>query len=328
MSTMREVAARAGVSAKTVSRVLRDEGYVSAEARRRVLAAVSELDYVPNQLAVTFRAGRDAAIGIAVPDIADPFFAEIIQAVESIARQRHSAVIVTSLGYDGEHEQAAVEALLQRQLLGLIACPVAADQSYLKPWLQRTPVVFVDRAPGQLTADSVIEDDAGGAYAATRHLLEHGHRRIAFFGDPPSVSTSAKRLAGYLQALADHDIRRDDGLIKVGTVNAVTARAALADVMGLAQPPSAIFSSNARCTLRLMPALHASKASVSIISFGDFPLADSLTPSITVIDQDPAALGRFAAERLFVRITDPTKRLRRRTVLPLTLIERGSCYRA
>src|SRR3954453_10082063 len=147
MATMREVAERAGVSAKTVSRVLRNDRYVSDGVRRRVNAAVEELHYVPNMLAVSFRSGRDAALGVAVPDIGDPFFARIVHAVEAEARRSQTAVIVTSLGYDPAHEQSAVEALLKRQVMGLVFCPVSQDQSYLAPWLQRTPIVFVDRAP-------------------------------------------------------------------------------------------------------------------------------------------------------------------------------------
>ena len=137
MATMRDVAAQAGVSAKTVSRVLRNDRYVSDAVRVRVNEAINDLQYVPNMLAVSFRAGHDAAIGVAVPDIADPFFAQIVHSIEAEARARRTSVIVTSLGYQPEFEQAAVEALLQRQVLGLIACPVSPDQSYLLPWLQR-----------------------------------------------------------------------------------------------------------------------------------------------------------------------------------------------
>jgi len=125
-STMREVAERAGVSAKTVSRVINHKRYISADVRSRVEAAVAELAYVPNSLARTFRSGRDAAVGIAVPDVADPFFAVVIHAIERIARERGAAVFVTSLGDDGQYEQPAVEALLGRQVAGLITTPVAA----------------------------------------------------------------------------------------------------------------------------------------------------------------------------------------------------------
>src|SRR4051794_36265676 len=129
---MRDVAARAGVSAKTVSRVMHNDRYVSDDVRRRVEQAIRELQYVPNPLARTFRSGRDAAIGIAVPDISDPFFATVTQAAEQIARARQTAVFVTSLGSDPADERGAVEGLLGRRVAGLISTPVSADQSYLK----------------------------------------------------------------------------------------------------------------------------------------------------------------------------------------------------
>jgi LacI family transcriptional regulator len=326
MSTMREVAERAGVSAKTVSRVLRNDRYVSDDVRDRVNAAVHDLQYVPNMLAVTFRSGRDAAIGVAVPDISDPFFAQIVQAVEIEARARQTAVIVTSLGYDADHEQAIVEALLKRQVLGLISCPVSTDQSYLAPWLPRMAMVFVDRAPGKIAADCVIEDDFGGAHLATTHLLDHGHRRIAFVGDAHRASTTMQRLAGYTSALSDAGVGLDEDLVYLGETDAPRIDRTVHSWAGLTEPPSAVFSSNARCTMAVFAALtRADGDGLALVSFGDFPMAASLEPSVTVIDQNPAAVGTFAAQRFFRRLGEPTKRMRRRTVLPVSLVERASC---
>ena len=325
MATMRDVAAHAGVSPKTVSRVLRNEGYVRDEVRERVQQSVRELQYVPNALAVSFRSGRESAIGVAVPDIADPFFAEIIRAVEAVARARHTGVIVTSLGNDAGHEQEGVENLLKRQIAGLIACPIGPDQSYLRPWQARTAMVFVDRAPGKLVADSVIEDDEGGGREATAHLLERGHRRIAFVGDAYRFRTTALRLQGYREALAEAGVRPDEELVYLGDTDGDEFDAALRTWEQLASPPTAIFSSNARCSLDTVPALQRLDwTDAELVSFGDFPMAGALTPPITVIDQDPGEVGRFAAERLFLRIDQPDKRLRRKTVLPVRLVERGS----
>lgn len=139
MATMRDVAARAGVSAKTVSRVVNNDRYVSAEVRLRVEQAIDELQYVPNMLAVTFRTGRDAAIGVAVPGVADPFFAGIISAVEREASRRSVAVIVTSVGWEPSHERRSIEAVLHRRVAGMIICPVGPDMSFLKPWQARAP---------------------------------------------------------------------------------------------------------------------------------------------------------------------------------------------
>jgi len=326
MTTMRDVAARAGVSAKTVSRVLRKDRYVTEEVRSRVLAAVDELRYVPNTLAVTFRSGQDTAIGVAVPDIADPFFAKIIKAVEIEARRRGAAVIVSSLGYDAQHEQDAVETLLKRQVRGLICCPVAADQSYLKPWQDRTPLVFIDRTPQKLMADSVVEDDLGGAQAMLHHLLEHGHRRIAFLGDSTRLSTTTLRLQGYRKALAAAGLSVDDALVVLGGTTPAHLDEALAALRRLQDPPSALFSSNGRLSMDVLPAVRRMGWSdVAMVSFGDFPMAQFLDPAITVMDQDPDSVGHAAAERLFARIAQPDRRMKRRTVLPVSLVERQSC---
>ena len=157
MTTMRDVARVAGVSAKTVSRVFNDDAHVTEETRERVRWAMQKLNYVPNLLARSFRVGADAAVGLAVPDIADPFFAAMAGSIEVDLVGRGMAVVITSLFHGGrgslaaERERAALEALLRRQISGLIVACVSADQSYLAPWQERTPMVFVDRAPKGLS---------------------------------------------------------------------------------------------------------------------------------------------------------------------------------
>jgi LacI family transcriptional regulator len=326
MSTMRQVAELAGVSAKTVSRVMRQDRYVSDEVRQRVERAIDELQYVPNMLARSFRSGRDEAIGVAVPEISDPFFATLTHAVDQVARARGVVVFVTSLGEEGEDERAGVETLLGRQIAGLIATPVSADQSYLRRWQPRTALVFIDRQPGKLNADSVVEDDFGGAHLATTHLIEHGHRRIGFIGDSMVVATTARRLEGYLAALRDQGISADPALISLGAVPDIEAGRVVSDLLNLPQPPSALFSSNARCSIEIVPALQRlHRTDVPLISFGDFPLASALQPALTVVDQNPDELGRVAANRLFERIDHPDRRLKRKIVLPVSLVLRSSC---
>ena len=326
MSTMREVAAAAGVSAKTVSRVMHNDRYVSADVRQRVERAIVELEYVPNVLARSFRAGNDTAIGIAGPDVLDPFFAAVIRSVEQIARARGVVVFVTSLSDDGARERGGLEVLLGRQIAGLIATPISRDQSYLKPWQARMALVFIDRAPGRITADSVIEDDLGGAEMATAHLIRHGHRRIGFIGDNLNIATTARRLKGYRAALAEAGIPPEPDLIAVGRTGGIDVSRATLDLLEAENPPTALFSSNARCSVDIVPALQSiRRTDVALISFGDFPLASALQPPLTVIDQDPDEIGRLAATRLFERIDHPQRRLKRQMVLPVSLVRRGSC---
>ena len=323
MVTMRQVAAASGVSVKTVSRVFNRDPQVHPATRERVELCIRELGYMPNALATTFRSGRSSVVGVAVPDIADPFFASLVRSVQETVLERDMPTLVTSLGDDPARERAILESMLGRQLTGLVVAPITDDQSHLKEWASRTPLVFVDRAPGRLAADSFTQEDADGAAVATRHLIGHGHTRIAFLGDSSTLPTTSARMQGHSRALAEAGIDDDDELHVLGITTRAEAERALDRLRALDRPPTAVFSSNARCTMALLPTL--SERPFSLVAFGDFPLADLVHPSITVIAQDPVELGRLAATRILDRIEHPGRRYRRRTVLPVRLIERASC---
>lgn len=324
--TMREVAEAAGVSIKTVSRVVNGDRYVTGSVQDRVRAAIDTLGYIPNLAARTLRTGREAAIGVAVPQITDPFFAAVVQAVEDAARPRGTAVIVTSFGNAAQVEQSATEALLSRQVSGLISVPVAADQSYLQAWQAKVPIVFIDRRPAGIVADSVVEDDVTGARLAVAHLLGHGHRDVAFLGDPLDVPTSARRLEGYRAALAHAGVVERADLLCTGPTVSQDPMPQLRRMLAGRDAPTAVFSANARCSLGVVPALQRlGRTDVAMISYGDFAMAQALDPAVTVVQQDPQALGEFAVDRLLKRLEHPTARLRRHTVLPVRMALRQSC---
>jgi LacI family transcriptional regulator len=325
MTTMRDVARVAGVSAKTVSRVFNEDPHVTEETRERVRWAMQKLNYVPNLLARSFRAGADAAVGLAIPDIADPFFAAMTSSIEIDLLGRGMAVVVTSLVHGAERERSALEALLRRQISGLIVACVSADQSYLAAWQERTPMVFVDRAPKGLSGVYVIEDDLGGAREAVTHLARYGHRRVAFLGVSIPVATTRRRLKGYRSAAAENGLDTSPDLVCIPAESPDEAAAELVKRLEAPNAPTAVFSSNIPCTMALILALHrAERTDIAVVGFGDFPMAAALSPAVTVLDQDPAGLGRIAVERLIQRIEDPRAQVRRRTVLPVPLIPRGS----
>lgn len=324
MTTMRDVAARAAVSAKTVSRVFNDDPHVLPETRARVAEALRELGYVPNSLSRSFRTGRAPVLGVAVPDLADPFFAVIAKAVEQVATRADMAVVVSSLGYDPDREPGGVAALLRRSLSGLIVVPTSQDQSHLSSWTERLPVVFVDRPPRGLTADAFTQDDHQGARIATHHLISHGHRAIAFVGDSPQMSTTAGRLAGHRAALAEAGLAPRDDLVAFGASDPAGAERVVGRLSRSAAPPTALFSADARTTMTLVPALAG--RTWAVVGFGDFPMANMLSPALSVIDQDPATLGRLAAERVLERLAAPERHFRRHTVTPVRLVERQSCW--
>jgi LacI family transcriptional regulator len=325
MSTMREVALHAGVGLKTVSRVFNDDPHVDPITREKVQRSLRALNYVPNTLAQTFRAGKDPAVGVVVPDLTDPFFAAAVGAIESLAVPRQISVVIAASGTDPARERATVESILNRQVMGLISTPVAPDQSYLRVWQERTPLVFIDRAPSGISADTFVEDDSGGASTATRHLLSYGHKRVAFIGDDLNVWTTRRRLAGYEEALQEAALPIDPRLVSIGSWPVDASTGAVRELLEGRGAPTAVFSSNARCSIAIIPALQAlGRTDVALVGFGDFPLAGALTPALTVIDQDPHLVGVRAAERVFARIDTPRRRLRRHNILPLQLIPRGS----
>jgi len=331
MTTMRDVARVAGVSAKTVSRVFNDDPHVTEETRERVRWAMQKLNYVPNLLARSFRAGADAAVGLAVPDIADPFFAAMAATIEVDLVGRGMAFVITSLFHEGrrgvaaERERSAVEALLRRQISGLIVACVSGDQSYLAPWQERTAMVFVDRAPRGISGVYVIEDDLGGAREAVAHLARHGHRRVAFLGVSTPVTTIRRRLKGYRSALAENGLDDSPDLICMPAESADESAAELVKWLAAPNAPTAVFSANILCTMALVRALHqVERTDIAVVGFGDFPMAAALTPAVTVLDQDPARVGHVAVERLMQRIENPLAEPSRRTVLPVRLIPRGS----
>ena len=325
MTTMRDVARVAGVSAKTVSRVFNDDPHVTEETRERVRWAMQKLDYVPNLLARSFRAGADPAVGLAVPDIGDPFFAEITSSIEIDLVGRGMAVVVSSLGQAAERERSALEALLRRQISGLIVACASADQAYLAPWQSRTPMVFVDRPPRGISGVYVIEDDLAGAREAVTHLASHGHRRVAFLGISTPITTIVRRLKGYRSAVTELGLDGRPDLICMPSGSADECAAELVKLLEAPNAPTAVFSATTLCTMSLVQALQrAGRTDVAVVGFGDFPMADALTPPVTVLDQDPARLGRVAVERLVECIESPQAKVRRRTVLPVQLIPRGS----
>lgn len=323
MTTMRDVAARAGVSTKTVSRVFNEDPHVLPHTRALVEQAMRELNYVPNVLATTFRAGHTSVIGVAVPDIVDPFFAAIARAIEDTARRRGLSTMVTSLGDDPDDERPAIESMLGRKLTGLVIAPVGIDHSWLERWREHTPVVFVDRAPVDLDTDTFTEADEEGAVRAVRHLRSHGHRRIAYVGDIVHLSTETKRLEGWRRALREEGLEPDDDLVQVYVSDREAARAAVTRLLALADPPTAIFSANARCSMALAHVLRDDP--MALVGFGDFPMADTLTPSVTVIDQNPRRLGVLAAERIFARLSGDDLGEPVASVMDVALVERESC---
>jgi LacI family transcriptional regulator len=322
--TLRDVSVLAGVSAKTVSRVINDDPAVAPGTAERVQAAIRELGFHPNPVARSLRVGRDDAIGLVVENIADPFMAEVTGAVEEVARERGMFVVIASAGYAPENERMVVSGLTNRRVAGLIITPTSGDHSYFEHLPMRFPTVFVDRPPIQHDSDTVLADNEGGARMATKHLIDHGHRRVAFVGDRLHIYTTRLRYQGFRGAMLDAGLPVDERLVRVDAMGAQDSTAAMVDLLEADNGLTAVMSANTRASLGVVRALHLrERTDIAHVSFDDFPAAESLNPPVTAIYQDPRRLGQQAASLLFDRINGETGPPRR-VVLPVQLIVRGS----
>jgi LacI family transcriptional regulator len=325
---MRDVAALAGVSLKTVSRVVNGAPTVDAELASRVHRAAAQLNYRHNMTASNLRRGdrRSFMIGLMLEDVSNPYSSGVYRAVEDVARERGVGVLAGSLDEDPARERELAASLVARRVDGLIIVPAGRDHSYLRDEQEMgVAVVFVDRPPALLPADSVMADNSRGATAAVRHLLGHGHRRIAFLGDLTSIATAQQRYQGYRETLREAGLAEDPSLVLHDLHTAEAAEAAVVRLLGSPEPPSALFSSQNLITLGTVRALRSCGAQhrTALVGFDDLPLADMLDPPVTVVAQDAAAIGTLAAQILFRRI-DGDASPPQAHIVPTRLIERGS----
>lgn len=325
---MKDVAGVAGVSLATVSRVVNDQGDVRPDLAARVRDAVELLGYRRDLTASTLRRSDrvSRSIGLVFDDVSNPFFSQVHRGIEDVARQRGVLAFAGSSDEDPGRERELAEGFGARGVDGLIIAPCGPDQGYLqRDRAAGTAMVFVDRPPRLIDADAVLGDNVGGAAAATAHLIEHGHRRIAFLGDRESIFTATERARAYRETLAEHGITPDPALERLGLSNVGLAEAATRELLALPDPPTALFTGQNLITIGAVRVLHhlGRHRDVAVVGFDDIILAEMVEPGITVVRQDASAMGRRAAELLFERLDGHTGPSRHET-LPVELVVRGS----
>jgi LacI family transcriptional regulator, galactose operon repressor len=325
---MLDVAARAGVALKTVSRVVNSEPGVSPKLEARVRRAIEELNYRRDANAATLRRlGRKTqTIGLVLEDVSNPFSSALHRAVEDAARERGVLVFAGSCDEEPDRERELIGSFRERRVDGIVVVPASHDHAYLHDERRAgTALVFVDRPASNLDADSVVSDNVGGATQAVRHLLDHGHRHIGFVGDLLSISTARERLSGYEQALAAGGVAVEEDLIVTDVRDPESAAQAIEAMLARPEPPTAFFTAQNLLTIGGVRALRrmGREHEIALIGFDDVSLADVLDPPVSVVAQDPQAIGRAAAAQLFRRLdgdASPAVNL----VVPVTLLARGS----
>src|SRR4051794_35621456 len=318
---MKEVARVAGVSLATVSRVVNGTGDVRPDLAARVQEAVKLLGYRRDLTASTLRRAdrQSASLGVIIEDVSNPFFSAVHRGVEDAARPRGVLTFVGSSDELPERERELAETFGARGVDGLVIVPCTADQSYLQREQRAgTALVFIDRPPRFIGADTVVSDNAGGARAAVEHLLAVGHRRIAFLGDRLSVWTASERLRGYHEALGG---ARMPALERSELTDSAAGDRAVRELLAGPEPPTALFTGQNLITIGAIRALRelGRQHEVALVGFDDVVLGDLVDPGISVVAQDPYALGRQAGELLFAKAPEP-----RHVVIPTRLVARGS----
>ncbi|NYF78892.1 LacI family DNA-binding transcriptional regulator [Granulicella arctica] len=326
-----DVARLAGVGNATVSRVLNGRLNVSEDKIRRVKQAISELKYSPNRIARSLKGAASGMIGMIVPSISDMFFSQCAEAVENVARENGSLLIVMASHDDPLIEFENLQLLLLHRIDGLILSSARTQNAKLYKELSglTVPVVGLDRPLQKANLPSVISENCGGAKAATEHLLSHGYRKVLCIHVKPELYPIRERLHGYTQAM--HEAGLEPILHKVES--AADAEACLREHVDSTKSTIAVFAANnlaARFTWEALRMLHlAIPSQVAMLCFDDFDLADSLTPPMSVVQQIVDDLGRNAAELLFRRMQGRARGITQTNSdplsLPTRLIIRESC---
>ena len=325
---MSDVARLAGVGTMTVSRVLNGTVHVTEETAQRVQAAIDELQYRPNELARAFRSLRSRSIGIILPYLYDPFFANCADAVTTVAKEHGYSVIITTSNGDPDIEYVEVEEMLRWHVDGMVVIPARFRGSRLtRSLFGKTPVVALDRPFADPAFDVVMVQNIAGARRIVEHLIEHGYQRIGFMGLRRDLFTINARFLGYRRAMHDAGLRVDAFF---GCDSQQNTLRAVGDKLHGVNPPAAFFTSNTLATRYVLAALLKLGVKIpndlALAGFDDFDLADLISPPLTVVRQPTREMGRAAANILFGRIErgEPPQ-IGEQTVLPVEIVLRRSC---
>ncbi|MBF8674884.1 LacI family DNA-binding transcriptional regulator [Pseudomonas fulva] len=328
MATIKDVAALAGISYTTVSHVLNKTRPVSEPVRLKVEAAIQELDYVPSAVARSLKARSTATIGLLVPNSVNPYFAELARGIEDACERNGYCVILCNSDDDPQKQRNYLRVLLEKRIDGLVVGSVGQDDDLLQSLAGvRTPMVIVDRELEGVDADLVRIDHELGAYLATRHLLELGHRDIAYIGGPAETGVTQMRLGGFRRALAEAGVTVAAERVRHCDFTSPGGHAAAAELLAGARP-TAIFAGNDMIgfgVLRAAAERHIDvPGALSVIGFDDIELSRYVYPPLTTVGQSIRELGESAAALLLARIAQPCNSASQQRIVTPRIVLRES----
>ena len=326
--TLQDVADAAEVSKATASLALQGNSRISAPTRRRVLAAVEALGYVYNRQAASLRTQRSYTIGLIIKDVSNPFNAELTSGAEAALAEDNFSLLLCTTDDDLEKQSRMITTMLERGVDGLILSPAAdTATASLQSLMGHCPLVLLTPYYPDLAADCVGMDDEDGTRRAVDHLIQQGHRRIAFVGGFERTLTRQRRLQSYRQTLQQHNIDFDPGLSITGPVSRRGGYDAIRQLLDMPAPPTAAYCFSDVNAFGVMLGLRAAGMEAgtdfAVIGFDDVPEASLWHPSLTTVSADPRGLGVNAAQLMLRRIAAPDLPVER-IIMPSRLILRDS----
>ncbi|MEW6045548.1 MAG: LacI family DNA-binding transcriptional regulator [Bacillota bacterium] len=301
--TLRDIAREAGVSINTVSRALNGKPDVSDATRALVQSVAARLDYRPNQLARGLRQQRTATIGVVVADLANPFFAEVVEGIERTASQEGYSIILANTEEKQDREQQAVRTLVERQVDGILIAPTQSSDDAIRYLMQRhVPFVLLARFFEGLDVPAVVNDDREGARLAVRHLVQRGHRDILYLNGPPYNSSARLRLAGYRDALEEAEIPFRPSLVISTDARSTGGYAAIQQALAGGLRFTAVFCFSDYVSFGAIRALRQARLSipkdVAVMGYDDIDLSAIVEPALSTVHIAKTRLGQVAARML------------------------------
>jgi LacI family transcriptional regulator len=304
--TMHDVARLAEVSIATVSALINGAPKVSEARAERIRHAMAALDYHPDQIARSLKVGRTQTIGVVIPDITNPFYPTVFRGIEDAARSAGYGVVLCNSNESAEQERAHLTMLLARRVDGVLLACSSGSTAYEASGGRRSPLVFVDRLPPEISVGAISSDNVGAGRTAAEHLIELGHRRIALLAGDVSLSPHADRLAGFRQAMHRAGLPVLDRYLCVGGTGIEDGRTASETLLRLARAPTAIIATNSKLLLGLLHAARKERITVprdlSVLTFDENEWSEYLDPPITAMVQSTYEIGQRAFELLRARI--------------------------
>jgi LacI family transcriptional regulator len=328
--TLKDVSKFAGVGTTTVSRVMNGGARVKPATFNRVMRAVKQLGYRPNQAARALKGEQTNVIGIIVPSLADPFFSACAAAAQKIARNRGFATIIVSSDADPDVEQAELEILIRHRVDGILVAPCTADNPGLLATLRtiQAPIVTFDRPLTKGGFSEVVTDNRRSARIMTEHLIHHGHKRIACIGAESNLGTIQMRIQGYRDAMRHHGL---EAVVERDITSEIAAKSTINRLLASENRPTALFTTKNLTTMCIFASLLNAGWSVpndvALAGFDDFDMAAFATPAITVIRQPTEQIGAQAAHLLFELMDGGSSATARQRTITLSceLKRRASC---